>query len=486
MASMSPLPPLLRAFCLSQALVCCRGLLNARDFGAIPNDGRDDTLALRWALGNCSSATADGGGSGGAVYIPPGRYSVSPLTMKQGGPLPVPTVDILPVPSHCHVFGGGRTGARATTIALATSGGADGKGVNGVDGCWWRMFGWCGNASASRCRSPPTNITISDLHLSGSTNYTSYDQIAGEREHGSLIFFYARAPMVIRGITVERIFAEAVAGDGMDFGDGVQRLLVSDVIQRDCLRVGVDQAGYGPLSRDREVRLVRDLPGTPGVRQGNTIHIEEANNLTNVWIHDNVCNQSMDTSGTLNCRIENNVVYGQILGNGNYNITIVNNTIVQVGTHQPYGEYGSSPMVSQGFPAGCNISFNRFHASQGSVAALAAGRPTILPVGISVWGAVHDRFTPTAYYPTARSITIAGNVFEGDFSGPGWTNRQDHVSPQALVSVRSINVNGVNGVTIRGNRWGEAKGNVTDNLCQCCTVVDTPRDARCVDVKVFA
>jgi hypothetical protein len=32
-------------------------------------------------------------------------------------------VDILPVPSNCHVFGGGRLGAKATTIAFATTGG---------------------------------------------------------------------------------------------------------------------------------------------------------------------------------------------------------------------------------------------------------------------------------------------------------------------------------------------------------------------------
>ena len=35
---------------------------------------------------------------------------------------------------------------------------------------------------------------------------------------------------------MERIFAEKVAGDCMDFGDGVQQLLVSDVTQRDFLR----------------------------------------------------------------------------------------------------------------------------------------------------------------------------------------------------------------------------------------------------------
>jgi hypothetical protein len=175
---------LLRALCATHLATCCARHLDARHYGAVPNDGKDDTVALRWALGNCSK-------TGGAVFIPPGKYIVSMLTTKLGGPLPVPTVDILPVPSNCHVYGGGRTGPKATTIAMSTTGGADGKGVNGVNGCWWRMFGWCGNVSRQGCHNEPSNITITDLHLSGSTNYTNYGQIAGEREHGSLIFFYA-------------------------------------------------------------------------------------------------------------------------------------------------------------------------------------------------------------------------------------------------------------------------------------------------------
>jgi hypothetical protein len=177
--------------------------ISARIFGAIPNDGKDDTIALRAALRNCSQG-------GGAVYIPPGNYTVSQLTVAQGGPLPRPAVEILPVPANCHVFGGGRDSPRRTTIAFATAGGADGQGVNGVDGCWWRMFGWCGNASGGLCTSPPSNITISDLHLSGSTNYTNGAQIAGQREHGSLIFFYQQDPALppIVGVTIERIFTE--------------------------------------------------------------------------------------------------------------------------------------------------------------------------------------------------------------------------------------------------------------------------------------
>ena len=53
--------------------------------------------------------------------------------------------------------------------------------------------------------------------MAGSTNYTNYGQIAGTREHGSLIFFYAAdQKSVIKGVTVERIFAEKVAG-GMPY-----------------------------------------------------------------------------------------------------------------------------------------------------------------------------------------------------------------------------------------------------------------------------
>ena len=48
------------------------------------------------------------------------------------------------------------------------------------------------------------------------------------------------------------------------------------------------------------------------------------------------------------------------------------------------------------------------------------------------------------------------------------------------MSVRTININGVAGVTLRGNKFGV--GNVTDNLCECCNVVDTPSAARCVNV----
>eukprot|EP01043_Picozoa_sp_COSAG02_P017174 COSAG02_NODE_773_length_17343_cov_61.240373_7_plen_72_part_00 len=38
----------------------------------------------------------------------------------------------------------------------------------------------------------------------------------------------------------------------------------------------------------------------------------------------------------------------------------------------------------------------------------------------------------------------------------------------------------VRGAQVRGNQFGS--GTVTDNLCECCTVVDQPPAQRCVDV----
>ena len=155
------------------------GALDALSFGAIPDDGKDDTVALRYLLGNCSKGN-------GQVYIPAGHYIVSMLTTKQGGPLPAPTVDILPVPSNCHVLGAGHSPEmpKVTTIAMSTTGGADGKGVNGVDGCWWRMFGWCGNSSRCSGANTPSNVSAKLSWLASHQQSRSKRSCATDHDHG--------------------------------------------------------------------------------------------------------------------------------------------------------------------------------------------------------------------------------------------------------------------------------------------------------------
>ena len=39
------------------------------------------------------------------------------------------------------------------------------------------------------------------MHLSGSTNYTNYGQIAGTREHGSLIFYVRAAANILSALS---------------------------------------------------------------------------------------------------------------------------------------------------------------------------------------------------------------------------------------------------------------------------------------------
>ena len=112
----------------------------------------------------------------------------------------------------------------------------------------------------------------------------------------------------IRDITVQRLVVEAIAGDCMDFGNGVQNLLVEDIVLRDYLRQGVDLAGDAS-SRNHTVRRVRELPWQVVVKPGgSTIHVEEATGLRDVLIEDSVCNHSLLASSATNMTIRNNKV----------------------------------------------------------------------------------------------------------------------------------------------------------------------------------
>ena len=55
-------------------------VLNIREFGARPNDGRDDTKALQAAIDAASREP-----SGAAVYVPPGRYELFCPPVKLAG-----------------------------------------------------------------------------------------------------------------------------------------------------------------------------------------------------------------------------------------------------------------------------------------------------------------------------------------------------------------------------------------------------------------
>jgi hypothetical protein len=291
---------------------------------------------------------------------------------------------------------------------------------------------------------------------------------------------------VIRNVTVQRLLVEAVAGDCMTFADGVQGLLVEDVVVRDFLRQGVDLAG-DVLSRDFVIRNVTERPWKivklPG---GSTIHIEEAGGLGNVLLENSVVNHSILAGGVNNLTIRNNIVHGTILGNGNTNLTVVNNTII--------AHNSTSAIMSQGFTQTANISNNTLIASAASDhegihkdGMYDIDGAHVFPTGITVWGQIHDPYAGMAkftFYPTSTNITIQGNVFVGNLSGPKWAHHpQFHISAQAMTSFRAISLNGVDGVVVSGNSF-EHGGNASENTCECCTVVEADPKTRCANIAV--
>eukprot|EP01048_Picozoa_sp_COSAG05_P011482 COSAG05_NODE_1082_length_5937_cov_2.133265_6_plen_222_part_00 len=100
-----PLPP----------AAACVGI-DIRRYGAVPDDGHDDTAAIQHALDHCHE--------GGAVCVPAGEYTISlPNTTAQR------QVDLcLAIPSDCTLRGVGP----ASVLKYA-----DEVNVNG----WWRMLG---------------------------------------------------------------------------------------------------------------------------------------------------------------------------------------------------------------------------------------------------------------------------------------------------------------------------------------------------------
>ena len=121
-------------------------------YGADPAPENDDTAALKRALANCSNTN-------GQVFFPAGTYTVSrtvpPGWHPQMGELLIQqSVPILPVPSHCTVFGEGN----ASLVNLADS-------VNRA--AFFRIFGTC-SAHADGC-GHCSNSTSGKSNPSGGT-----------------------------------------------------------------------------------------------------------------------------------------------------------------------------------------------------------------------------------------------------------------------------------------------------------------------------
>lgn len=299
-------------------------------FGATPDDGTDDTLAIRAALEACGKA------GGGTIIVPRGVFIVS----RQKSETP-----ILSIPSMTTVRGTGHD----STLKF------DAK-VNGSN--FWRMLG---------STTESAEITIRDLHLDGANTHPGY--VPGrtpEQNHG--IFFYCKDGSIER-VTVEDCLLENFSGDCVSFSQGCRGFTIRHVTVRNFLRQGI-QMGGGKGDGGHLVTGCRDLEHTvrPG---GTTIHVEHAEGGKGFRIEKNACRQSLLVGGGAeDLVVRDNDVTGRIEGNSIRNGLFENNRLA--------GQ-GRQVLMQFGYANGLVIRGNTI-------------RSTTEAPGIYVWGA--SRYNP--------------------------------------------------------------------------------------------
>ena len=412
-------------------------------FGAIPDDEKDDTAAIQRALDSCVHM-------GGAVCVPAGVYTVKlPLH-------PNVTDTCLVIPSHCTLRG---KGAAVSTLQFDPE-------IN-VQG-WWRMLGaatmGAGDAGGGKDKDntgSASNISIHDLGFHGNTNHTAYPCfIPGKPqpghpkppaplavcEHNTLMFFYTNPPGTIKGVTVQRVIVQAIAGDAMVFANGVQDLLVEDIQLRDYIRQGVGLGGNA-LARNHTLRRVTEINPWLVVRHpgGSTVHVEAATGLRDVLIEGCVMNHSLAASTVSNLTIRGNTIHGNIEANLNTQLRVENNTII-----------ATRGIVASGRP------MTMFLAATGAT----IQDSTLLSAdfenstGLYLWGEDEG-------FNASSDVTIAANRFVGAFNTRG----------------RAVELYGVRGVKIQQNIFeGTVSSNDANNTCECCIAPPSKKAALCVGV----
>ncbi len=305
---------------------------NIMDYGAVPNDHKDDTLAIRAAFTACGDA------GGGTVLVPEGTFIVA----RQASETP-----ILSIPSETTVRGEGEK----SVLKFSPQ-------VN--DSNFWRMLG-----ASKDCR----NITIRDLHLDGSNTFQKYEKRkTPEQNHG--IFFYCKGGR-IENVTVRDCLIENFSGDCVSFSQGCRNFTIRDLILRNFVRQGI-QMGGGAGDGGHLVTGCRDLEHTvqPG---GSTIHVEHAEGGKDFRIIGNRCRNSLLAGGGADGLIvRDNEIDGRIEGNSIRNGVFENNRL--------NGGSGNRALMQFGYASGLIIRGNTIMAQHSEA------------TGIYVWGA--SRYNP--------------------------------------------------------------------------------------------
>lgn len=240
--------------------------INLRDYA---DPELDDCTA-----GVLSAFAAAGGG--GEVFIPPGR----PFTVRRKRS----ETPILPIPAGLLLRGTGQE----SCIRLHYS-------VNDTNG-------WCLLGSKQTCAA-----TFRDFRLAGS-NLRGVS--AHENPQCHLIFFDIDEGSS-DGLTMENLLLHDTAGDCVCLRNGCRVVRIRNVIVEGYVRHGVSLGGG---NNARDMVLTGIIENRTFKAQGNTIHIEDALDLTDVTIADCFCPQGIAAGNVRNLHIHDSHVEGRIVG----------------------------------------------------------------------------------------------------------------------------------------------------------------------------
>lgn len=339
-------------------------------YGAIVNDGLDDTTNIQAAL------TAAAAAGGGRVLLTNGTYTVK----RQGAETP-----ILKMGSNTTVEGVGTNSILQFHSSILTNN-------------WWRMLG-------ADISAPVSNLTVLNLKMDGGVTEPVYAGATYEQNHG--LFFYANTtPQAIVGVLVSNVVMVGFTGDCLLVSYGCNDVEIYDSVVGDFGRQGFSIGG-GNGAGGHIIRNCSswDNYGSWGPG-GHSIHIEDGRGLTNVLAEHNYCPQGMAIGTVTGVTVRSNIIAREIVGHYSTNILAEGNTL----------NVATAYAVSHGY--GTNITYlgNTINNSAG--------------YGIYLWGntayntnetrditITSNLFTTTSqavYLNGVNTGTMSGNRFNAD------------------------------------------------------------------------
>ena len=261
--------------------------IDVTEFGAVPDDGKDDTVALKEAF---AKADRDGGG---LVKIPKGTFLVSRQSSE---------ACILEVPSNTIVEGEGTASILKFTAA-----------VNQTN--FWRMIG---------SYQEVEHVVIRDLALDGSNTHTKYEPgKTHEQNHG--VWFYA-AKGISKNITIDNVYAHHFSGDCIALGKGSVGAVIRNCSFHDGLRQGIQVGAHGG-GANIQVLNNRELPDRLLKGSPRGLHLEHNKGVRNVLVSGNVVNGPILAGDGINGLIIQGNHAAWIEGNINQNVLVTGNQL---------------------------------------------------------------------------------------------------------------------------------------------------------------